>query len=43
MKSFEDVFLCGMTLKELKKKLHFAKIRVNAEGGAGFFELLARG
>lgn len=43
MKSFEEVFLCGMTLKELKKKLHFGNIRVNAGGGEGFFELLARG
>ncbi|MGN0823208.1 MAG: DUF512 domain-containing protein [Candidatus Gallimonas sp.] len=41
LKSFEDVFLCGMTLKELKKKLRFRKIRVNSAGGSGFFRLLA--
>ncbi len=43
LKSFEDVFLCGMTLKELKKKLRFKKIRVNADGGEGLFRLLSRG
>lgn len=43
MKSFEEVFLCGMTLKELKKKLHFRKIRVNADGGEGLYRLLAKG
>lgn len=43
MKSFEEVFLCGMTLKQLKSKLHFRNIRVNADGGEGFYRLLARG
>lgn len=42
LKSFEEVFLCGMTLKELKKKLRFSSIRVNADGGEGFYRLLAQ-
>ncbi len=41
LKSFEEVFLCGMTLKEVKKRLRYAKIKVNAEGGEGLFRLLA--
>ncbi|MBR2442282.1 MAG: DUF512 domain-containing protein [Clostridia bacterium] len=39
-KEFEEVFLCGMTLKELKEKLHFDNIRVNADGGYGFVDIL---
>lgn len=41
LKSFEEVFLCGMTLKDLKKKLRGSRIFVNASGGEGFFRLLA--
>ena len=41
MKEFEDVFLCGMTLEELKEKLAFSNIRVNREGGYGFVDLLS--
>ena len=41
LKEFEDVFLCGMTLKALKKKLKFKNIRVNRLGGYGFVELLS--
>ncbi len=42
MKSFEEVFLCGMTLSELKKKIHCKDVRVNADGGWGLFEILSR-
>ncbi len=41
MKEFEDVFLCGMTLDELKKKSDFENIRVNRDGGYGFVEILS--
>ena len=41
LKEFEDVFLCGMTLDELKKKLAFENIRINREGGYGFIDILA--
>ncbi|MBQ8446903.1 MAG: DUF512 domain-containing protein [Clostridia bacterium] len=41
MKEFEDVFLCGMTLDELKKKSGFENIRVNRDGGYGFVEILS--
>ena len=41
MKEFEDVFLDGMTLKELKQKTKIKNIRVNRDGGAGFFTLLS--
>ena len=40
MKEFEDVFLCGMRLDELKKKLGFKNIKINREGGYGFVEIL---
>ena len=40
MKEFEDVFLCGMSLDELKKKLGFKNIKINREGGYGFVEIL---
>ncbi len=40
LKEFEDVFLCGMTLQQLKKRLG-CKITVNRFGGAGFiYELV---
>ena len=41
MKEFEDVFLCGMTLAELKTRLGTENIRVNRDGGRGFVEILA--
>ena len=41
MKEFEDVFLCGMTLQEMKNALQFTNIRVNREGGYGFVEILS--
>ena len=40
MKEFEDVFLCGMTLDGLKKKLGFKNIKINREGGYGLVEIL---
>ena len=41
LKEFEDVFLCGMTLKELKEKSGFKNIRVNRAGGYGLVEILS--
>ena len=41
LKEFEDVFLCGMTLKVLKKKLKFDNIRINREGGYGLVGILS--
>jgi NifB/MoaA-like Fe-S oxidoreductase len=41
LKEFEDVFLCGMTLNELKTKLGFENVRVNRDGGYGFVEILS--
>ena len=41
MKEFEEVFLCGMTLSELKEKLDFENIRVNRKGGYGLVEILS--
>ncbi len=41
LKEFEDVFLCGMTLKTLKKKLKFDNIRINREGGYGLVSILS--
>lgn len=40
MKEFEDVFLCGMSLNELKKKLGLKNIKINRTGGYGFVEIL---
>ena len=40
LKEFDEVFLCGMRLKELKEKLAFENIRINAEGGYGFIEIV---
>ena len=40
MKEFEDVFLCGMTLKELKRGLNFENIKINREGGYGFIDIV---
>lgn len=41
LKEFEDVFLCGMTLKELKKRVG-VKITVNRAGGHGLVRLLTK-
>ncbi len=41
LKEFEDVFLCGMTLDELKEKLKFTNIKINREGGYGLVEILS--
>ena len=41
MKEFEDVFLCGMTLAQLKEKLAFENIRINRDGGYGFVDILS--
>lgn len=41
LREFEDVFLCGMTLEELKKKLGFENIRINRDGGYGLVEILS--
>ena len=40
LREFEDVFLCGMTLEELKNKSGIKNIRVNRDGGYGFVEIL---
>lgn len=40
LKEFEDVFLCGMTLGEMRARLQFKNIRVNRDGGAGLVRLL---
>ena len=39
LKEFEEVFLCGTTLKQLKKRLG-CKIAINRDGGAGFVAAL---
>ena len=41
LKEFEDVFLCGLTLKELKKRVGL-KITVNREGGYGLARILIK-
>ncbi len=41
-KEFEEVFLCGMTLKGLKKRVGFKNIKINRAGGYGLVELLSR-
>ena len=40
MKEFEDVFLCGMTLAQMKGELGFSNIRINRDGGYGLIEIL---
>lgn len=40
LREFEDVFLCGMTLKALKKQLKFDNVRINREGGYGLVAIL---
>ena len=40
MKEFEQVFLCGMTLRQLKEKLKFTNIKINGEGGYGLIDAL---
>ncbi|MBO4940143.1 MAG: DUF512 domain-containing protein, partial [Clostridia bacterium] len=42
LKEFEEVFLCGMTLEQLKVKSGVKNISVNREGGYGFVEILAK-
>ena len=42
LREFEDVFLCGMTLEELKNKSGIKHIRVNRDGGYGFVEILSK-
>ena len=42
MKEFEDVFLCGMTLDEMKTSLGTKAVRVNRDGGFGLVEILRR-
>ena len=41
MKEFEDVFLCGMTLKKLKDELGFKNIKINRTGGYGLVEIVS--
>ena len=40
LKEFEDVFLCGMTLDEVKARLRTENIRVNRGGGFGLVDIL---
>lgn len=42
LKEFEDVFLCGMTLEELKKETGIRNIVINRDGGFGLVEILSR-
>ncbi len=42
LKEFEDVFLCGMTLEGLKKRLKTQRIRVNRSGGYGLIEIITK-
>ncbi len=42
-KEFEEVFLCGMTLQDLKKSLGFERIQINRDGGYGLVEILSKG
>ena len=42
LKEFEDVFLCGMTLNQLKSKSGIKRISVNRKGGYGFVEILSQ-
>ncbi len=41
-KEFEDVFLCGATLRDLKKQLQFENIKINCGGGYGLVEILSK-
>ena len=41
LKEFEDVFLCGMTLDDLKARLQFDNVRINREGGYGLVDILS--
>ena len=43
LKEFEDVFLCGMTLAQLKKRLKCKNVRVNKGGGQGLVDILIKG
>ena len=42
LREFEDVFLCGMTLKQMKKILRFKNVKINRDGGTGLIALLAQ-
>ena len=41
LKEFEDVFLCGMTLEELKAETGIQNIRINKDGGYGYVDILS--
>lgn len=41
LKEFEDVFLCGTTLKELKTAINCKNVRVNRDGGRGLVQILS--
>ncbi len=41
-KEFEEVFLCGMRLEELKKEVGFTEFRINRDGGYGLVEILRK-
>lgn len=41
LKEFDDVFLCGMTLEELRKSLKGTDVFVNKEGGYGLISILS--
>ena len=41
LKEFEDVFLCGMTLKALKSEIKCKNIRINRTGGSGLVQILS--
>ena len=41
LKEFEEVFLCGMTLKQLKSEVKCKNIRINRAGGYGLVQILS--
>ena len=41
LKEFDDIFLCGMSLKEFRVELKGMDVFVNKDGGYGLIELLA--
>ena len=41
LKAFEEVFLCGRTLSQVKKAIGLKNIRVNYKGGRGLIEILS--
>lgn len=42
LKEFDEVFLCGMTLKEFKNRSKIKRVCVNRDGGNGLVEILIR-